>query len=170
MRRLFALSLCLSIAACGSGDWVEVRSQEGRFAIKLPAAPTESTQQVETRAGTLALRSWKLDHDGFTYLVSFSDYPEAFLAAHGPGAILDAASEGASAIVAGKRLEETDISLGKNPGRFLVLLDASGERVLQIRLLLVGRRLYQFGIVTPRQDRSAAEVTRFLDGFALLQD
>jgi hypothetical protein len=51
-----------------------------------------------------------------------------------------------------------------------VLLDPSGERVLQIRLLLVGRRLYQFGIVTPTQDRSAAEVARFLDAFALLLD
>jgi len=170
MRLILALSLGLSIAACGSGDWIEVRSQEGRFSIKMPALPTESTRLVETAAGTIALRSWQLDRQDFTYLVSFSDYPEAFLAARGPGAILDAASAGANAFVAGEQLEETPISLGKNPGRFLVLRDARGERVLQIRLLLVGRRLYQFGIVTPKQDRSAAEVARFLDGFALLQD
>jgi len=170
MRLILALSLGLSLAACGSRDWVEVRSQEGRFSIKMPAPPTESTRLVETAAGTIALRSWELDQQDFKYLVSFSDYPDAFLASRDPEAILDAASEGANTFVAGTRLEETPISLGKNPGRFLVLLDASGERVMQIRLLLVGRRLYQFGIVTRRQDRSAAEVDRFLDGFALLQD
>jgi hypothetical protein len=50
------------------------------------------------------------------------------------------------------------------------LLDAGADQVLQIRLLLVGRRLYQFGIITPERDRSAPEVVRFLDTFALLQD
>jgi hypothetical protein len=169
MRFLLALPLSLLIASCGSGDWVEVRPQDGRFSIEMPAPPTETTQRVETAAGPIALRSWALDHRSFHYFVSFSDYPDAFLAASGPEAILDAASRGASATVASERVEESPISLGENPGRFLVLLDAPGERVLQIRLLLVGRRLYQFGIVTPKQDRSAAEVARFLDAFALLQ-
>jgi len=170
MRFLLALSLSLLIASCGPGDWVEVRSQAGRFSIQMPAIPAETTRLVETAAGSIALRSWELDHRDFKYIVSFSDYPAAYLAASGPEAILDAASEGAAATVAGERLEESAISLGQNSGRFLVLLDASGERVLQIRLLLVGRRLYQFGVVTPKSDRSAAEVARFLDAFALLQD
>jgi hypothetical protein len=170
MRLLVALSLPMLIAWCGSGDWVEVRSQDGRFSIKMPATPAETSQVVETAAGSITLRSWQLDHQGFKYIVSFSDYPDAFLAASGPEAILAAASQGARAIVAGERLEESAISLGENSGRFLVLLDAGSERMLQIRLLLVGRRLYQFGIVTPKRDRSAAEVARFLDAFALLQD
>jgi len=168
MRFLLALTLALSIASCGPVDWVEVRSPEGRFAIKMPAIPAETLQEVETAAGSIALRSRELEHGGFKYIVSFSDYPDEFLTRNGPDAILDAAREGATA--AGKLLEESDISLGKNSGRFLVLLDAKNERVLQLRLLLVGRRLYQFGIITPKQDRSAAEVARFLDSFALLQD
>lgn len=168
MRCLLALSLSLLIASCGPGDWVEVRSKEGRFSTKMPAIPAETTQQVETAAGPIALRSRELDHEGFQYIVSFSDYPDAFLAQNGPESILDAAREGTT--VAGELLEESRISLGENPGRLLVVLDPSGERVLQIRLLLVGRRLYQFGIVTPKQDQSAAEVARFLDAFALLLD
>jgi hypothetical protein len=168
MRCLFALSVSLLIVSCGPGDWVEIRSKEGRFSTRLPAIPIETTQQVETAAGRIALRSHELNHEGFQYIVSFSDYPEAFLAQSGPESILDAAREGTAA--AGELLEESRISLGENPGRFLVVLDASGERVLQIRLLLVGRRLYQVGIVTPKRDRSAAEVERFLDAFALLLD
>jgi hypothetical protein len=134
----------------------------------MPAIPAETTQEVETAAGSITLRSRELVHEGFKYIVSFSDYPDEFLAQNSPDSILDAAREGTA--VAGELLEESAISLGENSGRFLVLLDPSGERVLQIRLLLVGRRLYQFGIVTPKQDRSAAEVARFLDTFALLLD
>jgi hypothetical protein len=141
---------------------------DGRFAIKMPAIPAETTQQVETAAGSIALRSRELNHGGFEYFVSFSDYPDEFLVRNGREAILEAAREGA--IVAGELLEESAISLGENSGRFLVLLDAGADQVLQIRLLLVGRRLYQFGIVTPERDRSAPEVARFLDTFALLQD
>ncbi len=168
MRCLLALSVCLLIASCGPDDWVEIRSQEGRFSTKMPAIPGETTQEVETAAGPITLRSRELDHGGFQYIVSFSDYPNAFLTQNGPESILDAARDGTAA--AGELLEESRISLGENPGRFLVVLDASGERVLQIRLLLVGRRLYQFGIVTPQRDRSAPEVERFLDAFALLLD
>jgi hypothetical protein len=168
MRFLLALSLSLLIASCGPGDWVEVRSKDGRFSIKMPAIPAETTQEVKTAAGSITLRSRELDHEGFKYIVSFSDYPDEFLAQNDPDSILDAAREGTA--VAGELLEESAISLGENSGRFLALLDPSGERVLQIRLLLVGRRLYQFGIVTPTQDQSAAEVTRFLDAFALLLD
>ncbi|HEX9814668.1 MAG TPA: hypothetical protein VGB31_06945 [Myxococcota bacterium] len=168
MRFLLALPLALLIASCGPGDWLEIRSNEGGFSIEMPAIPAETTRQVETAAGPIALRSRELDHEDFKYIVSYSDYPGEFLAANGPEAILDAAKDGAA--VAGELLEERAISLGENSGRFLVLLDTSGERVLQIRLLLVGRRLYQFGVVTPRQDRSANEVARFLDGFALLRD
>jgi hypothetical protein len=168
MRFLLALPLSLLIASCGPGDWVEVRSKDGRFSIKMPAIPAETTQEVETAAGSITLRSRELVHEDFKYIVSFSDYPDEFLAQNGPESILDAAREGTA--VAGELLEESAISLGENSGRFLVLLDPSGERVLQIRLLLVGRRLYQFGIVTPKQDRSAAEVARFMDAFALLLD
>jgi hypothetical protein len=168
MRFLLALSLPLLIASCGSRDWVEVRSTEGRFAIKMPAIPAENTQPIETAAGSIVLRSRELNDGNFKYFVSFSDYPDEFLAQNGAKAILDAARDGAAE--AGELLEERSISLGESPGRFLVLRDAGGERVLQIRLLLVGRRLYQFGIVTPERDRSAAEVARFLNAFALLQD
>ncbi|MBW2540502.1 MAG: hypothetical protein JRF15_00295 [Deltaproteobacteria bacterium] len=168
MRCLVALSISLLIASCGPGDWVEVRSKEGRFSIKMPATPAQTTQEVETAAGPISLRSHQLIDGDFEYSVSFSDYPDEFLARNGPESILDAARGGTAA--EGELLEESAISLGEHSGRYLVLRDPSGERVLQIRLLLVGRRLYQFGIVTPAQDRSAAEVARFLDAFALLQN
>jgi hypothetical protein len=170
MRTLSTLSLALLFAACGPTDWSEIRSKEGRFSIRMPAIPVEKTREVQTEAGPLTLRSWNLDHQGRHYTVSFSDYPEAFVTANDPETVLDRARQGATAAVAGKLLEERHISLGEHSGRFMVVLDGRGDRVLQIRLLLIGARLYQFGIVTPIQDRSGAEVERFLDSFALLQN
>jgi len=170
MPRLLAITLALLAASCGSRDWVEIRSKEGRFAIKMPAAPTPSTRAVDTGAGPIALRLELLAHGGFDYMVGYSDYPAEFAESADPAAILDGARDGAAARLPGTLLEERAISLGEHRGRAISLQDASAERIVQLRLLLVGRRLYQFGVATPLRDRSAAEVEQFLDSFALLQN
>ncbi len=170
MKRVFIISLALLAASCGPGDWLEIRSKEGRFAIKMPAAPEENMREIETSAGPIALRVQQLEHGGFDYMVGFSDYPDEVLAAREPASILDGARDGAIASIRGKLLAERAISLGEHIGRAVSLLDESGEQILQMRLLLVGKRLYQFGIATPTRDRSAEEVARFLDSFALLQN
>ena len=165
-----ALSLFLLVASCGPAEWVEVRPEDGGFSIQMPAAPVEKTQPVATTAGPIALRMHVLEHGDFAYMVGFSDYAEETLAVRTLEQILDGARDGAAASIRGEILDEGAIALGNHPGRYVVLRDPSGERTLQIRLLLVGTRLYQFGVVTPRGDRSSAAVSRFLDSFALLQN
>ena len=165
-----ALSLFLLVASCGPAEWVEVRPEDGGFSIQMPAAPVESTQPVDTAAGPIALRMHVLEHGNFIYMVSFSDYAEATIAARTLEELLDGARDGVAANTPGEIIDEGAISLGNHSGRYVVLRDPIGELTLQIRLLLVGRRLYQFGVVTPPGDRSSAAATRFLDSFALLQN
>jgi len=165
-----ALSLILLVASCGSAEWVEVRPEDGGFSIQMPATPVESTQPVETAGGPIALRMHVLEHGDFTYMVSFSDYAEATLAVKTLEQLLDGARDGVAASTQGEIIDEGAISVGNHSGRYVVLRDPAGELTLQIRLLLVGSRLYQFGVVTPPGDRSSGEATRFLDSFALLQN
>ena len=163
-----AFSLFPLIGSCSPAEWVEVRPEDGGFSIQMPAAPVETTQPVKTTSGPIALRMYVLEHGDFIYMVSFSDYAEETLAVRTLEQLLDGARDGAAASIRGEILDDAAISLSNHPGRYVVLRDPTGELTLQIRLLLVGRRLYQFGVVTPRGDRSSAAVTRFLDSFALL--
>ena len=70
--------------------------------------------------------------------------------------------------IQGKVLEEQKISLEQNTGREIVLEDATGELILQMRMFLVEDRLYMVEVATPRDRRGASEVTKYLDSFALL--
>jgi hypothetical protein len=165
-----ALWLFLLVASCGPAEWVEVRPEDAGFSIQMPAPPVERTQPVEITGGPIELRMYVLRHGDFDYMVSFSDHAEETLAAKTLEQMLDGARDGVATSIRGEILDEGGISIGSHRGRYVVLRDSTGERTLQIRLLLVGRRLYQFGVVTSRGDRSSAAVTRFLDSFALLQN
>jgi hypothetical protein len=165
-----ALWLFLLVASCGPAEWVEVRPEEAGFSIQMPAAPTERTQPVQTTAGSIPLQMYILEHENFSYMVSFSDLSGEALVSRTLEQMLDGARDGIAESIRGEILDESTISLDDHPGRYVVLRDSTGELTLQIRLLLVGKRLYQFGVGTPRGDRSSSAVTRFLDSFALLQN
>jgi hypothetical protein len=170
MRPAAALLLFPLIASCGPADWVEVRPDDAGFSIRMPAEPVERTQPVETTGDPIALRMYVLEHGGFSYMVSFSDLAEEVLAERTLEQMLDGARDGVVASIGGEIIDESAISLGGHHGRNVVLQDSTGELTLQIRLLLVGTRLYQFGVVIPREHRSSGEIKRFLDSFALLQN
>ena len=165
-----ALSLFLLIASCGPAEWVDVRPESAGFSIQMPGAPVESTESVEIAGGEISVRMYVLEHGDFNYMVSYSDHAEKTLASTTLEQMLDGARDGVAASIRGEILDEFAISLGNHPGRYVVVRDSTGELTLQIRLLLVGRRLYQFGVLTSAGDRSSPAVTRFLDSFALLQN
>jgi hypothetical protein len=158
------------MASCGGGEWVEVRPEGAGFSIQMPAPPAEKTQVVQTTDGPVALRMYVLEHGDFSYMVSISEISEEVLARRTQEQMLDGARDGVAESIQGEVLDESAFSLGNHPGRDVELRDSTAELTLRIRILLVGERLYQFGVVTPRGDRSSASITRFLGSFALLQN
>lgn len=149
-------------------EWSRFESPEGRFAVEVPLEPTLRTRPVETAAGAIDLHLYVLEDDRHSYMASYSDYPEAIVASSTPDAMLDGARDGAALNIQGSVEEEREIALDGHPGRAVLLTDSTGELVLDLRLYLVGARLYQVGVLSERRDRGGEPAERFLGSFALL--
>jgi hypothetical protein len=161
------------IADASPAVWKEFSSASGRFAIQFPGSPKESTQP----AGQFTLNLIQLT-SAFEYSVMYADYPEWANDSDSAVArkILDAGLEGAVAEVHSKLLEVKEVSIGKHPGRQYVELMPDGQ-VLRGKTFLVGHRLYQVAITTPREEGAPADAVKFyqttaakfLDSFRLLE-
>jgi hypothetical protein len=75
--------------------------------------------------------------------------------------------------VAGKLIDETEVSLESHPGRLLTFSIADGS-VTRVKCYLVEKRLYQLVVVTPRELSAPdggkfdqTRTTKFLDSFKL---
>ena len=153
--------------------WKEFSSTEGRFAIRLPGTPKESTQSL----GQMNLRIFQLQ-SAFEYSVMYADYPEEINDSDPALAkrVLDNGLEGAVAAVNAKLVEVQEVSIGKHPGRQYVEQMPNGT-IMRGKTFLVGNRLYQIAITTPKEEGSLAESVRFyrdtaakyLDSFRLIE-
>ena len=104
--------------------------------------------------------------------MSYWDYPPGLVQPDKLEKMLDASRDGSVANVGGKLVREEKITLMGNPGRDLVIDTGSsagpGARLLRGRLFIVGNRMYQIMVVTPKNQKSSPETEAFLQSFKLL--
>ncbi|MBN1811315.1 MAG: hypothetical protein JXA14_05735 [Anaerolineae bacterium] len=155
----------------GEASWKEFTSEEGRFSILLPRTPRQTTETVDTPVGEIDERSFTVIHGSITYIVSYSDYPQNVLSAGDPQAILDSFSDSAVTSIEGKLLSERSISLDGYLGRELKIkiADDSDTAIAQIRIYLVGNRLYYIYTLAPEERASSPSVDKFLNSFKLVR-
>jgi len=156
-----------------ASSWKEFSSRTGGFAITFPGAPKAETQ---TLGGQFVLNIFRL-HTFAEYSVMYADYPDSVndgdprLAKQ----ILDDGLAGAVAEVNSKLLEVEEVSIETHPGRQYKERMRDGS-ILRGQTFLVGHRLYQIAIATPKEeDEGAKEIEfyqtvakRFLGSFRLL--
>jgi hypothetical protein len=162
-----------AVAEDSPAAWKEFSSAEGRFAAEFPGSPKQSTQP----AGQFTLNLFQLT-SAFEYSVMYADYPEWANDSDPALAkkILDSGLEGAVAEVHAKLLEVNEVFLGRHPGRQYVERMPNGS-ILRAKTFLVGHRLYQIAITTPKEEGAIAEAVKFyqataakfLDSFRLLE-
>jgi hypothetical protein len=164
---LVVLVLCL-LASCKTSAWKEFRCDEGGFTITLPGRPAVATQQQETTAGPLAVKTYtlRLGAGDAAYIVAFNDYPEAVLRASTPDEILDRVVKGALGDH-GKLRRQLPVEFEKHKGRD-VLGSVHGGLEYRSRFYLVGKRLYQISVVSKAAAVRAEDVSKFLESFRLL--
>ena len=150
------------IADASPAAWKEFLSKEGGFAIQFPGIPKESSQSM----GEVDVKMHQL-HASFEYSVMYADYPDwandsdPRLAKR----ILDSGLEGAVAETKSKLLEVEEISLDNHPGRRYTERMPDGS-VLRGKTFLVGHRLYQVAITTPKEDGAIPEAIRLYEDAA----
>ena len=169
---LLCVSFCLAqksqpkdvdaIAEQSPASWKEFSSREGRFAIKFPGVPKAETQPI----GEFVLTIHKLQTFA-EYSVMYADYPEwandkdPRLAKR----ILDDGLEGAVAETRSKLIEVEEILLDDHPGRRYTERMPDGS-VLRGKTFLVGHRLYQIAITTPKEDGATSDAIKFYQSTA----
>jgi hypothetical protein len=140
-----------------SASWKEFSSNAGAFAIKFPGIPKESTQPV----GEFTLKLHQL-RTSFEYSVMYADYPE-WISDKDPvlaKRVLDSGLEGAVAEVKAKLLDVEEITLNNHPGRRYTERMPDGS-IMRGKTFLVGHRLYQIAITTPKEESAEPENIRF---------
>jgi hypothetical protein len=160
----------------GPQAWKEYSSAEGGFSILFPGNPSLETQVIEAAPGVqFELRIHKLKTLA-ECSVMYADYP---IPVDDPAVaknVLDSGAKGAVASVNSELLELKEIVFDGYPGRYLKEKMPSGE-IMRVKMLLVGQRMYQVAITTPREDGASLEMVeayramadKFLNSFRLIK-
>ena len=104
----------------------------------------------------------------------YADYPKSVTDSTSADVLLDEGAKGAVAEVNSQLLSISRISVGGYPGRLLKERMPNGT-IMQAKMVLVGQRMYQVAITTPREDGADPETVgfysstaqKFLDSFEL---
>ena len=141
------LAMPLVLMALETGEppsgWKKLAPPGGRFEAAVPADPVASKRKVATASGHLLVHVWMArGKDESAFVVSYFDLSEDELAKGPIETRLDHARDGAVSSARGKLQSEKRIELAGHPGRDLAI-EKDGKRIARVRLVLVGRRLFQ---------------------------
>lgn len=166
-----------SAAADNPQPWKNYSSSEGGFSILFPGIPTQDRQVLDVAPGTqFTLRIHRVKDDLAEYSVMYADYPIPVGDPAVARSVLDNGAKGAVESVNAELLQLKEITFDGHPGRYLKEKMPRGE-IMRVKMLLVGQRLYQVAITTPREEGASAErikeyqtmADRFLDSFKLIK-
>jgi len=157
------IPLVLAAAGGPAKEWMPYLSKEGGFEVTLPGKPVESRQNVKTRLGTLQVTMLLLEQKNeAVFVVSFSEFPENAFKDGDDQKRLNFARDGAVASAKGKLKSEKKITLGKIPGREL-LIESGGKGTIRTRIYAVEKRLYQTMVVGAGAFVQGKDAERFLN-------
>ena len=170
---LISLLLAFCLSACNRAPQPrELKSEAGRFSVMTPTPLEEMVQSLETQGDKIELHIFSGQRGDTGYFVSYWDYPPGLVHPDRLEEMLDASRDGSVAKVSGRLIREGKLTLMGNPGRELVI-ETGGQtgpemRRLQGRLFIVGNRMYQIMVVTPKDQKSRPEPEAFLQSLKLL--
>jgi hypothetical protein len=168
IRSWLILTVILLAAPDVSAQRGEAYSPEnGRFTVRFPGRPKESTQKARSTLGELKVTtSTYATSDANVYMVSYTDFPEGAAKAENSGTLFDGVREGLKG-KDGKLQDEKEIKVGRDkfPGRDIVV-DKDGKR-LKFRVVLRDSRLYQVAVIGTPSFVTSKDATAFIESFEL---
>lgn len=152
--------------------WVDFENTDGKFKVKLPGKPTQSSMKEPTVVGDIMVEMFLYEESStLAYIVGYNDYPSGLF----EGAdeeiyqnMLDGGVNGFTGNVGLDKIEsKEDFTLGKGKGVFVKAKSTLNSFHVFYKAIIVGNRLYQVGILRdgsyPAQDKSDA----FFDSFEI---
>jgi len=138
-----------------------------------PGTPTDSDNSYDTPLGRFDSRKYIL-RTSAEYLVMYTDFVEPKLETDPElNKILDKLRDDSLAASQNKLLSDATISLDGHPGRMIKTISPDGI-VTTIKLYVVGERLYQLTVTSPKEVQASdasrlneSRAAKFLDSFKL---
>ncbi len=154
--------------------WRRFVSAEGRFAALFPGSPRVSDETIGSPPFTFVAHKTQLTSLA-EYGVIYSDYPRGVVEQSSPDVILDQGAKGGVAEVNSQLLSISSITVNGYPARLLKERMPDGT-IMQAKMVLVGRRMYQAAVTTPKEDGASREALslynsiaeRFLNSFEVI--
>lgn len=145
-------------------SWKRFVSMEGRFTAVFPGSPRVSEQTISLPPWNAVIHKTQLMSLA-EYGVIYSDYPKEIVDRTTADVLLDQGARGAVSEVNSQLLSINPITVNGYPGRFMKERMPNGT-IMQAKLVLVGQRLYQVAITTPREDGASPETVGFYNSIA----
>jgi hypothetical protein len=146
-------------------NWVDFKSEYGRYIIAAPKSPALSTADIPLPGGKkTVLHQAMVETSDRAYLSTYVDYPEDMLKGLTVDKILDNARDGA---VKGHKLRsERKITIAGHPAREYII-DQQGGLTLITRAVFVPNRLYQVIVVGAAGVEKDPNTRKYLESLAL---
>jgi len=153
-----------------SSTWIDFENEDGKFKVKLPGKPTQSSMKEPTVVGDIMVEMFLYEESStMAYIVGYNDYPSGLF----EGAdeeiykkMLDGGVDGFTNNVGLNNIEsKEDFDIGKGKGVFVKAKSTLNTFHVFYKAIIVGNRLYQVGILRdgsyPAKDKSDAFFNSF---------
>lgn len=148
--------------------WGEFQSPEGRFTILAAGRPEKKTEALSTEKGFIELHSFPFEDDGFSYVVSYADYPAERVAKLGAASIFTQVQTNMAGKAKGRVEEVKELTVQNQPARSLSIQPQDQRYRMRCRLILAKHRLYQLVVVYPSHAPDKTNVDVFLKSFRMV--
>lgn len=140
-------------------------SKDGKYAVKFPGKPKDTSQTVTTDIGRLKVYvTLYAGDDGTASWVSYTDYPANAIKPDVRSKLIDGARDALKGRD-GKLVTEKDVEFGpaKLPGREVTI--DRGKLQVRVRFLIRDARLFQVAVMGSGEQVTGKDATAFLDSF-----
>ena len=175
-RSLLYAALALTLAACTPAlDWREVRSEDGGYAILMPARPTTASRTIDLDGLAVAMTMTGAEVNGVAFAVGTAELPNAAAAHQALAAMQEALVRNMHGAVTADRT--LAVPRGTQGGAMVVReIHANGPaspathgqaRTMRVRLTAVEQRVYQILISGPQNRIDDDMATLYFSSFRL---
>jgi len=163
------------LTSCGSkdstaaspNDWKPFSSEAGNFSVLFPGTPKEKNVVGQTAIGEMEMRSFVVETDLQTaYALNYNDFPPR-LDLSDPERVFDQGMDSALGKT-GTVITQRSMRCKGYPAReFEFKAGGDANYVGRIRLILVGRRLYNIETIFLTGNPHESDCQKFFDSFSL---
>ena len=164
---LVLLLVGLSSGACAQ-QWKEYQPSGQGYRVDFPGTPTEDTRRVQTRAGTMELRTSAMGLGDQTFIAVRSDYPST-VDLGDPQAALDRARNGSLVKAKGTLRSEQRLMIGNAPARHLLIDLPESNQLADAIMVVEDHHLVQAVYIGPNTPQETPAARRFLSSFTLVK-